>query len=160
MIRRFQEHDKLVESLQRQQIVQNDRAIAEKLANVSELLTFEAVASANILIKQGAPDSDLFLILAGRVSICVKGREMAIRQAGQHVGEMAMIDRSAPRSATVTAIEQTVVAKIKECDFSPIADKHPSLWRQLALELGSRLLRARQARQGAESSSGGFHRLV
>lgn len=139
MIRRFQERDKLVESLRSQQIVQNDKGIAERLADVSELLMFEAANTRNILITQGDPDSDLFLILAGRVSIWVNGREMAIRQAGQHVGEMAMIDRSAPRSATVIAIEQTVVAKIKECDFTPIANEHPSLWRQLALELGNRL---------------------
>jgi CRP/FNR family cyclic AMP-dependent transcriptional regulator len=139
MIRRFRERDKVVEALQRQQIVQNDKGVAEKLADVSELLMFEAAAPSNVLIAQNAADNDLFLILAGRVSIWVNGRELAIRQAGQHVGEMATIDTSAPRCATVIAIEQTVVAKMKERDFTPIANKHPSLWRQLALELGNRL---------------------
>ena len=69
----------------------------------------------------------------------MNGRELAIRQASQHVGEMAMIDTSASRCATVIAIEQTVVAKVTEKDFTPIANKHPLLWRQLALELGDRL---------------------
>src|SRR5262249_7116060 len=126
-------------ALQRQQITQNDKGIAEKLADVSELVMFEAAQPSNILITQNAPDNEIFLVLAGRVAIWVNGREMAIRHAGQHVGEMAMIDTSAPRCATVIAIEQTVVAKIKEKDFSPIANKHPILWRNLALELGSRL---------------------
>lgn len=142
MIRRFQgpeNRNNLIEAVQRQQMVPNVKGLAEKLADVAELLQFELDPPKNVLIQQNGPDNDIFLILAGRVSITVNGREVAIRQAGQHVGEMAMIDTSAPRCATVTAIEQTVVAKIKERDFTPLADKHPTLWRQLALELGNRL---------------------
>ena len=136
MIRRFQERDRLVEALQRQQITRHDQTLSAKLASVSTLLMFEPNEA---IITQGATDNDLFLILAGRVSIHVNGRELAIRHADQHVGEMATIDISARRSATVTAVEQTVVAKIREPDFTTIADEHPSLWRQLALELGNRL---------------------
>jgi CRP/FNR family transcriptional regulator, cyclic AMP receptor protein len=139
MIRRFQERHKLVEALQRQQIVENNKHVAEELADVVELIQFEASSPGNVVITQNAADNDLFLILTGRVSIWVNGREQAVRRAGQYVGEMAMIDISAPRSATVIAIEQTVVAKVAEKDFTPIANKHPSLWRQLALELGNRL---------------------
>jgi len=139
MIRRFQERDKLVEALRRQQIVQNDNTIAEELADVAELIQFEASPPGNVVITQSAADNDFFMILVGRVSIWVSGRELAVRQAGQHVGEMAMIDTSASRCATVIAIEQTVVAKVTEKDFTPVANKHPSLWRQLALELGNRL---------------------
>jgi CRP/FNR family cyclic AMP-dependent transcriptional regulator len=142
MIERFQgpeNRNNLVATLQRQQIVPPLKNVAEKLADVAELIQFEPTPPGNVLITQNGPDNDMFLILAGRVSISVNGREVAIRQAGQHVGEMAMIDASAPRSATVTAIERTVVAKIKERDFTPIADKYPALWRHLALELGNRL---------------------
>lgn len=139
MIQRFQDPDKLVEGLQRQQIVGNDKKLARKLAAVSELLPYDVAPPNNELITQDASDNDIFFILAGRVSVWVNGKEVAIRTAGQHVGEMALIDSSAPRCATVRAIEQTVVAKIKEIDFTPIADKHPVLWRNLALELGNRL---------------------
>lgn len=142
MIERFQGPDNrntLVAAIQRQQIVPPQKNVAEKLADVAELMQFELTPPANVLITQNGPENDMFLILAGRVSISVNGRELAIRQAGQHVGEMSMIDASAPRSATVTAIERTVVAKIKERDFTPIADKYPALWRHLALELGNRL---------------------
>jgi len=136
MIRRFQQKAKLVEALLRQQIVQNNKAIARKIANVAQLVQVE---SGDEFIRQDAPDSDLYLILAGKVSICVNGREIAIRQAGQHVGEMAMIDTAASRCATVVALRQTILAKISEKAFAAIANKHPALWRQLALELGSRL---------------------
>ena len=69
----------------------------------------------------------------------VNSREVAVRHAGQHVGEMAMIDTAAPRCATVIALSKSVMAKIVEPNFTKIADKYPLLWRQLALELGDRL---------------------
>jgi CRP/FNR family transcriptional regulator, cyclic AMP receptor protein len=139
MIERFQDPVKLVAGLQRQQVVGNDKKIAERLAAVSTLLKYDISGSNNVLITQDDSDNDIFFILAGRVSIWVNGKEVAIRGAGQHVGEMALIDNSAPRCATVRAIEQTVVAKIQEKDFTPIADKHPKLWRNLAVELGNRI---------------------
>ena len=144
MIGRFQGTENrgtLVQALRSQQIVKNEQQVAERLADVSELLQYEAHTA---LIVQGAPDTHLLLVLVGRVSVTVNGREVAVREAGQHVGEMAMIDVSAPRSATVTALEPTVVAKIPERGFAFIANDHPSLWRQLALELASRLRQRNQ----------------
>jgi CRP/FNR family transcriptional regulator, cyclic AMP receptor protein len=51
---------------------------------------------------------------------------------------MSLIDPSAPRSATVTALEDTLVAEIQEPDFSRIVGDHP-VWRHLAKELCQRL---------------------
>ena len=52
---------------------------------------------------------------------------------------MALIDPSARRSASVVAIEQTVVAKISEADFCPLANKYPRVWQLTATELAKRL---------------------
>jgi predicted nucleotide-binding protein len=52
---------------------------------------------------------------------------------------MAVIDPAARRSADVTALEETVVAKVTERDFSAVAQRWPELWRRLALELAERL---------------------
>jgi predicted nucleotide-binding protein len=142
MISRFAgaaNRDKLVEAIQRQQVTCNDKVIAEKLADVAELIEFNPKSPHNVIIDQDSSDNDLYLILSGRVSVLVNTREVAVRQAGQHVGEMAMIDTAAPRCATVIAIAKTVVAKLSEQKFTKIADKHPIVWRQLALELGNRL---------------------
>lgn len=142
MIQRFrgpEKHGALVEAIRQQQIVGNEKKLAEKLAGVTELIQFEVSPPSNVLIRQDHPENDLFLILVGRVSVAVNGREIAIREAGQHVGEMALIDASAVRCATVSAIQQTVVAKITESDFTSIANKQPILWRRMALEIGRRL---------------------
>jgi CRP/FNR family cyclic AMP-dependent transcriptional regulator len=139
MITRFEGKDgrpRLIAALRAQQSVQNDEQLAEELADLIELIQVEPRKS---FITQGAADDDIYLILSGKVSIIVNGREKAQRKAGQHVGEMAAIDPSARRSADVVAIEQTVLAKISEPAFSRLAFTYPDLWRRLAVELAERL---------------------
>ena len=139
MITRFEGHEsrpRLIAALRVQQSVHNDEQLAEELADLVELMQVEP---GRFFISQGAADNDIYLILAGSVSIIVNGREKARRKAGQHVGEMAAIDPSARRSADVVAIDQTVLARISETAFSTLASKYPDLWRRLALELAERL---------------------
>jgi CRP/FNR family cyclic AMP-dependent transcriptional regulator len=56
-----------------------------------------------------------------------------------HVGDMALIDVSALRSATVRARTETITARVEEPAFTRIAKKFPHIWRALALELARRL---------------------
>lgn len=108
----------------------------QKLAQVAKLKSHPAGSR---LIIQGSDDDRLAFIVSGRVSIFVKQEKVAERGSGQHVGEMSVIDPSARRSATVTALEDTTVAWVDEKDFARVASKHPELWRKLACELASRL---------------------
>ncbi len=142
MITRFEEQEgrpRLIAALRAQQSVQNDEDLAKELADLVDLVQIEPGTPESTFIRQGGSDNDIFLILAGKVSVVVNGREKAQRKTGQHVGEMAAIDPSARRSADVVAIEQTVLAKISEPAFSNLAAKYPNLWRHLALEIAHRL---------------------
>ena len=130
---------RLIEALRLQQIVADQETLASQLANATRLVAFDPKTRSNVVIRPGALDSDIFLIVSGRVSVQVNGREIAIRSSGQHVGEMALIDPRAVRSATVIATEPSVLAKITEPDFSRLARKYPQLWRRLAIELADRL---------------------
>ena len=139
MIERFQGDNnrrKRLEALKRQGIVGNNEPLAEALEAEMSLVV---VGAGGRFITQGADDDDLYLVLSGRVSAVVNGREVAIMRAGQHVGEMAVIDEGARRSASVYALEQTVLGKISEEAFSRIANGFPNLWRSLACHLGERL---------------------
>jgi predicted nucleotide-binding protein len=124
------------EALHEQQCVAHDNGVADELFDAHELVVFDKDVA---FITEGDNSNDIFLILSGRAAICVKGREVAIREARQHVGEMAMIEPSNPRSATVVALEPVVAARISEPKFATIATKHPQLWRRLAMELADRL---------------------
>ena len=139
MIDRFRGQEgykRLISALRTQAILHNNEPLIEEIADQAELLQFE---SEDTLITQSGVDNDIYFILAGRLSIVVNGRELAIRNSGQYVGEMALIDPSATRSASVIAIEQTVVAKISEASFHPLADKHPKVWQLIAGVLADRL---------------------
>ncbi len=50
-----------------------------------------------------------------------------------------MIDPSVRRSATIRTIEETVVAWIEEPAFSVIANRHPTIWRRLSVDISKRL---------------------
>lgn len=126
----------LVEVLLRQPIVQGSRDIAERIAAACGLMSLSA---GETFIHQDGTDNDIFLILHGDVDIQVNGRGVAVRSAGQHVGEMALIDIASRRSATASTKSATVLAKVSEADFSKIADEHPTIWRRLAVEIAARL---------------------
>ena len=139
MINRFRDaegHKRLISVLRKQIIIQGDENLSTELAGQAEILPFE---SGDELITQNGVDNDIYFILAGRLSIVVNGREVAIRNPGQHVGEMVLVDPSAKRSASVVAIEQTVVAKIAEASLRRLADKYPRIWQLIAGELAERL---------------------
>ena len=106
---------------------------------VSRRVKLEAIPAGTKIIQQGASDADLFLILEGAFSIVVDGHIVARKKAGEHVGEMSVIDPHMPRSASVTATSDSIVARITEPDFSTLADRFPQLWRRIALELAGRL---------------------
>jgi predicted nucleotide-binding protein len=139
VIERFQGADggRLIrEVLLEQTVVGHEAVIADALAEVASLHEY---AAGGDLMKQGGSDSHVDLILAGQVAIIVAGQQVATRGAGTHVGEMALIDPSAPRSATVRAIEVTVVARIEPAKFVEVADRFPNVWRAAARELARRL---------------------
>lgn len=127
---------RLMWALRKQSILPDNENLFNELADQAELLQFE---NGEKLIRQNDADNDIYFILAGRLSIVVNGREIAIRNSGQHVGEMVLIDPSARRSASVIAIEQTVVVKICETSFRSLAEKYPRIWQLLAEELADRL---------------------
>ena len=121
MISRFrgtENRDRLISAIRQQTIIHDNENLSIELADQAEILQFEPE---EYLIIQGGADNDIYFILAGRISIVVNGREVAIRESGEHIGEMALIDPSARRSASAVAIEQTVVAKISEASFPSIS---------------------------------------
>lgn len=139
MIERFEGENGiriLAEAMADQGIVHGDASIADELTAVSHL---QELDRNDVLIIQDRDDNDIYFVISGALEVEANGCRVAERRAGTHVGEMALIDRKARRCATVTAIEKSVVARVKEEDFSRIADQHPSLWRRIAVELCDRL---------------------
>jgi CRP/FNR family transcriptional regulator, cyclic AMP receptor protein len=64
---------------------------------------------------------------------------VAYRHAGDPVGEMAAIEPSQPRAASVIAVAETVLLKVSEAEFSAAAEQFPDVWRRIAATLARRL---------------------
>lgn len=99
----------------------------------------------DVLIHEGSPCDQLFLILNGELEVSVaalSSQAIALLATGEVVGEMAFIDGQPP-SATVTALEPSIVLAIS-CDL--LRQKlQQDIWfaarfyRALAILLSSRL---------------------
>jgi CRP/FNR family cyclic AMP-dependent transcriptional regulator len=127
----------LIAAIRRQEFAAGSAEIAEALASVGSLVT---VAVGEDLIKQHGEDTDLFLILVGEVAIIVnQGDTRLRRKAGQHVGEMAAIEPSLPRSATCRVVEPVVALKIASSDFLTVGERFGQVWLPIAKELSRRL---------------------
>ena len=108
---------RLVAVLASQKIIAGHQGVAAAIAKVATIIE---LPQGKAFITEDASDNDIFFILAGAVSVSVKGLEVAVRSASEHVGEMAAIDPSLPRSATCTAKTECVLATISEATLSAI----------------------------------------
>ncbi|UQO38359.1 TIR domain-containing protein [Burkholderia cepacia] len=126
-----------IEAFKRQRLLEGNAELAERLADISDLVEIDAGTS---IIKQGDYTNDIFFILVGSFSIDVNGRHVATRGTGDHVGEMAAVEPTQERSATVTATQKSLVAKITEAQFDELGAQFPALYKFIAKELARRLL--------------------
>jgi len=126
-----------IEALASQKIVGGNRELAEALADRVEL---RKVVAGETLIEQGGVDNDIFLILVGSMNVVVNGRVVGRRFPNDHVGEMAAVEPTQQRAASIVATEDAVVAKLTENDLANFGLRYPEIYRCIAKELSRRLM--------------------
>jgi len=139
MIDRFRSDGgrRLVAVLSEFRLLAGVEGLAEHLAAAGRL---EEVQAGCAFIEQGSAETDVYFIVTGSADVLVNGKAVAVRHAGDHVGEMAAIEPAQARSATVVARETSVLLKVEESVFISLADANPVIWRRLAATLSRRLL--------------------
>lgn len=103
-----------------------DRAAIAKLES---LCTWRSVREGEPIVTRDSDSRDVFFVVKGRcriVNYSPSGREVAyaIAGPGEFFGEMAAID-GLPRSATVVALEDCVLASITPQAFRDMIEQHP-----------------------------------
>ena len=99
-----------------------------------------------IILKEGNRSDFAFIIVDGQVEVSRKrkdGNVEVIDILGQNdiFGEMGMIDGS-PRSATVTALENSKVTMISREDLNIMTRKDPKAWFPIVKTMSARLRRS------------------
>ena len=126
-----------VDSLIQQKIVSGNLALAEELARTITLIPFDA---GQVVIQQGGDDNDIYFILVGKLEVVINGRRVGARGPSDCVGEMAAVEPTQKRSATVTATEYSILGRLTEPQLADIGSRYPEVYRFIAKELAKRLL--------------------
>jgi serine phosphatase RsbU (regulator of sigma subunit)/anti-sigma regulatory factor (Ser/Thr protein kinase) len=104
------------------------------LAQIAEHVVERRLPGGEVLFREGEEGKSCYIVLTGALEALtyLGGQELVleVRQAGQIIGEMALIDRS-PRAATVRAASDSVLAELDEQGFFALMHADP----EVALEL-------------------------
>ena len=110
----------------------------ERLAELERQLVTVPIRRGEVLFRQGDPEDALYLVGSGRFAVDVGGRRIAEIGIGAPIGEIAFFaDRK--RTATVTALRDSIVFKLSHTDFITLADRHPGILRPITVTLARRL---------------------
>lgn len=100
----------------------------------------------SIIVTEGDAHSNFYIVVSGRLKVFVNGddgRQLVLNwlEPGDYFGELALLDGE-PRSASVMAVESTVLQVISQQDFQQLlaADSAASLAMMKALARRIRLL--------------------
>lgn len=127
---------RLLEAVCDQALVANDAALAEQIIGAGEL---NELADGDVIIKQDDWDDDLFFILAGRMQITINGRPQAVREAGTHVGELTGTAPARARTATVSALGEALVLRLKRGAMETIAGNNAAVLKRMLNVVAERL---------------------
>ena len=98
-----------------------------------------------VLFRKGEPGRQLYGVLTGRLKASAAGADgkeivFSVCDPGEVIGEIALLD-SNPRSATIVALEPSLLLVLDRRDFLPFLERHPRVAIELAELLAARLRR-------------------
>lgn len=134
-----------------------DQMSLERLLDSLESLK---LVSGETLFEEGAEGKALYLIASGRLSIHITLQEKGILKQrivgylgrGEVVGEMSLITGE-PRSASLVAVRDTILFRLKSEDFDTLFMQNPLAMKRLMAILVNRLKATTRATQQAETAA-------
>jgi CRP/FNR family cyclic AMP-dependent transcriptional regulator len=123
-----------------------DGATADLLASV---MTTRTIDRGHVVFNEGDTGDRLFIVLDGKVKIsraATDGREnlLAVLGPSEMFGELSLFDPG-PRTATATAVTDSVLASLDHDDLRPLLLAQPTVAVQLLAALAQRLRRTNEA---------------
>jgi serine phosphatase RsbU (regulator of sigma subunit) len=120
---------------------------AEELSRLfGKYKTWDAPAG-TLILQEGQAGDEFYVILHGQVEIVralgsAEESILGMRQPGEFIGEIGLLNQGAPRTATARVVNDARLLTITYTDFSELLKLHPELAFELATVLSSRLAEA------------------
>jgi HD-GYP domain-containing protein (c-di-GMP phosphodiesterase class II) len=113
------------------------------LRQIAGIMVERSYGAGDVIVAERTEAERFFIVSHGKIEITKKfdtSEEfvLSVLSDGDFFGEMALLDER-PRSATVRAVEPTVVLEISRADFETLLSSAPSLAYRIMKELASRL---------------------
>jgi CRP-like cAMP-binding protein len=108
----------------------------EELGEVAGVFKERRFAAEETIIQQGSGAAAFFVIASGEARVLVDGEQRRVLGAGDHFGEMALID-AGTRTATVVASGPVVCSGVTFWDFQPLVEANGVIgWKLLQSLIG------------------------
>lgn len=110
----------------------------KELATVGRIADQAKVPAGELIVTEGTPGREFYLILEGFAVVRRGGRKIATLGPGDYFGELAILD-GGPRSATVSADSDLSVLVIGQREFYGVLEQLPVLATKLLANMARRL---------------------
>jgi CRP/FNR family transcriptional regulator len=96
------------------------------LEEVGRLADEVDVRAGRVLLKEGDPGREFFVIIDGQIEITKEGRHLRTMGAGEFLGDIALVVER-PRTATGTAITDSRLLVVGHREFHSLMEQFPSI---------------------------------
>jgi CRP/FNR family transcriptional regulator, cyclic AMP receptor protein len=115
-----------------------------ELSRLSALMTEIDVRPKEVLVREGEPGRECFIIGEGSAKAVIGRRTIATLGPGSVFGEMSLLD-GGPRTATVTAQTPMRLYVLDPASFLTMLNRFPSVTRKILRVMAERLRAAEKA---------------
>ena len=110
----------------------------DELAKAAALFDEVARPAGTVLVREGVPGNEFYVLVEGTVTASVHGETLARLGAGDFFGEMSLLEH-APRAATITADTDVTLLVAEPRGFSALWSAAPGVGVRMLRTMSSRL---------------------
>jgi len=110
------------------------------IKQLTAVMSPRAYGAGEVIIESGKKGLGFFIIANGTAKVSVQGNHVGDLKAGDHFGEIALIDEG-PRMAEVTAESDVETYVLASSQFRPFVQDHPDVAWALMQSLVRRIVR-------------------
>jgi CRP/FNR family transcriptional regulator, cyclic AMP receptor protein len=109
-----------------------------ELSRLSQLFDEGWRAAGTVLVREGKPGSEFFVIVEGRAEATLRGEHLATLGPGDFFGEMSLLE-VAPRAATVVAETDLSLLVLEPRGFASLLAVAPTVGMKMMRSMSQRL---------------------